>query len=69
MYNIVEKILSSRFEKKNFKQKQFDATCEKHECEHVHVFLVGAFGQKRPVCHQYSVYAHDGGWTTDEILV
>lgn len=42
------------------KQKQFEATGEKHEREHVHVVLVvDVVRQKRPVGHRYRVDAHD----------
>lgn len=52
------------------KQKQFKATGEKHEREHVHVVLVvGVVRQKRPVGHRYCVDAHDRTATRLKIII
>lgn len=52
------------------KQKQFEATGEKHEREHVHVVLVvGVVRQKRPVGHRYRVHAHDRTATRLKIIL
>jgi len=52
------------------KQKQFEATGEKHEREHVHVVLVvGEVRQKRPVGHRYRVDAHDRTATRLQIIL
>jgi len=46
--------------REKLKQKQFKATGEKHEREHVHIVLfIGVVGQKRPIGHRYRVDAHD----------